>query len=192
MNKIGHRALGVALASAAVAVTGLVPVASAGASTVNANLSAGSLAFGTGGANLPAFTGTLNGADQTITGTGSSTIDVSDATGSGSGWKVQATSTQFSTTSPVHTLSTTATTISAVTDACDTGALDCLLATNNIAFPYTLPAGVSATATSLYNATAATGMGNQTITPTWKLTVPATAYAGNYSSTWTLSLVTGP
>jgi hypothetical protein len=35
-------------------------------------------------------------------------------------------------------------------------------------------------------------MGNQTVTPTWKLAVPASTFAGTYTSTWTLSLTSGP
>ena len=62
-----------------------------------------------------------------------------------------------------------------------------------MSYPYTLPAAATApTATKLYNAPAGTGMGDQTVTPTWTLTIPANAYAGTYTSTWTLSLVSGP
>jgi hypothetical protein len=35
-------------------------------------------------------------------------------------------------------------------------------------------------------------MGNQTVTPTWRLAVPANTSPGTYTSTWTLSLVSGP
>ena len=33
---------------------------------------------------------------------------------------------------------------------------------------------------------------DQTVTATWKLSVPSSTYAGTYNSTWTLSLVSGP
>jgi len=66
-------------------------------------------------------------------------------------------------------------------------------ATSNISFPYTLPAGSTApTATKLYNAAANTGLGNQTVAGTIRVAVPANAYAGTYTSTWTFSLVSGP
>jgi hypothetical protein len=60
-----------------------------------------------------------------------------------------------------------------------------------------MPADVAApTAAKMYNAAAGTGMGNQTITPTWSLAVPATTWAGGagnpYTSTWTFTLVSGP
>ena len=62
-----------------------------------------------------------------------------------------------------------------------------------MSYPYTLPAGASApAATKLYSASAGTGMGAQTLTPTWTLTIPSSAHVGSYSSTWTLSLVSGP
>jgi hypothetical protein len=50
------------------------------------------------------------------------------------------------------------------------------------------------TATKLFTASANTGIGNQTFTPTWTLAIPANAVASGtaYTSTWTLSLVSGP
>jgi hypothetical protein len=137
------------------------------------------------------FSGTLNGTDQTISNP--SAIDVGDATGSGAGWNLTSTSTTFATSGNTHTLSTGATTVGvAPTDACDAGAT-CSLATNSVTYPYSLPAAATApTATKLYNAAANTGLGDQTVTPTWKLGVPASTFAGTYNSTWTLSLVSGP
>lgn len=160
------------------------------ATTATATLSAGSLAFITAPPAV-SFSATLNGLDQTVSTT--QALEVGDATGSGSGWNITATSTSFSTTSPVHTLSTSATTVGAApADACNTGAT-CTLATDAVTYPYTLPAGSTApTATKLFDASANTGMGNQTATPTWKLAVPASTFAGTYNSTWTLSLVSGP
>jgi hypothetical protein len=161
------------------------------ASTATATLSAGSLAFVSTPPNV-SFSATLNGSDQTVSTT--QALDVSDATGSGAGWNITATSTTFTTGggSP-KTLSTSATTVGAApTDTCDT-AVTCSLATNSVTYPYTLPAaGTAPTATKLFNAAAGSGMGNQTVTPTWKLDVPASTLAGTYTSTWTISLVSGP
>jgi hypothetical protein len=62
-----------------------------------------------------------------------------------------------------------------------------------VSYPYTLPAATTApTATKLYNATATTGMANQTVSATFRLAVPASTFAGTYTSTWTYSLVSGP
>jgi hypothetical protein len=176
--------VGVALTAA----VGLAAALPAAATTGTATISAGSLAFVSTPPNV-SFNATLNGVDQTITST--EALDISDATGSGTGWNVTATSTTF--TTGTKTLSTSATTVTAgPTDACDGGAT-CTLATNAIGYPYALPAATSApTATKLFNSAANTGMGNQTVTPSWKLGVPANTFAGTYTSTWTISLVSAP
>ena len=76
--------------------------------------------------------------------------------------------------------------------ACDSG-VACTTATNSVTYPYTLPAAGSApTATKLFNAGINTGLGNQTVTVTWRLAVPASTVAGTYSSTWTLTLASAP
>jgi hypothetical protein len=176
------------VAVVALAAGNIIPVAAATATTT---ITAGALAFVSSPPNV-SFSATLNGVDQTVTN--AQAIDVGDATGSGTGWNITATSTQFSTGggSP-KTLSTSATAVdSAPAIACDAGA-SCTTATNSVTYPYTLPAGSTApTATKLVNAAASTGMGNQTVTPTWKVSVPANTYAGTYSSTWTISLVSAP
>ena len=160
--------------------------------TATAELTAGSLAFVSGPPNVTFPKTTLNGLVQTLAA--EQKIDVGDATGSGSGWNITATSTTFTTGS--HTLATTATTIqSAPSGACDAGATGCTLATTTglVSYPYSLPAAASApTATRMFNAEKNTGMGDQTTTPTWSLAVSPSTYAGTYTSTWTLSLVSAP
>ena len=171
-------------------VAALLPVVALGA-TGTATIAAGSLGFASTPPNVT-FSATLNGLDQTVSTT--QALDVGDATGSGTGWNITATSTTFTTGggSP-HLLSTTATSLTgAPSDACDASAT-CTLATNSVTYPYVLPAAATApTATKVYNAAASTGLGNQTVTPTWRLSVPANTFAGTYTSTWTISLVSGP
>lgn len=167
-----------------VVVTGLPAVAT----TATATLTGGTLGF----VAAPAATGfsvSLTGAD--VTSNSTQTFDVGDATGSGSGWNITATSTTF--TAGSHTLPTTAVTVQSVpTVACDSGA-SCTVATNGTSYPYTLPAGATApTATKIFSSAANTGLGNQTITLGLRLSVPANAFAGSYSSTWTYTLVSGP
>lgn len=180
------------LASGAAAAS--IPVVSQASTAASVTLSGGSLAFinSTPAATLTFPATTLNGTNQNITST--LAFDVGDATGSGSGWNVTGTSTTF--TSAAKTLPTTSTTIQAApTASCDTGAAGCTTATTNVTYPYTLPAATTApTATKLFNATANTGLGNQTFTPTWTLAIPANAVASGtpYTSTWTFSLVSGP
>ena len=134
------------------------------------------------------FSDTLSGDDQTATAT--LPLDVGDGNLT-AGWSLSATSTTFSTSGGTHVLSTAATTVqSAPTGSCDS---TCTLATNAITYPYTLPGGSTApTATNLYVAAASTGVGNQTVTPTFTLSVPANTYAGSYSSTLTVTLSSGP
>ena len=164
------------------------------ASTVaSVTVAAGTLSFisGTPSTTITFPTTTLNGTNQTIAAT--LAFSIGDATGSGSGWDVTATSTTF--TSGSHTLPTTATTVqTAPTATCNSGAT-CTPATNLVSFPYTLPAAATApTATKLFDAAANTGLGAQTFTATWTLTIPAGAVASAtpYTSTWTFSLVSGP
>jgi hypothetical protein len=181
-----------ALTASGLAVTALAGVAApASAATGTATITAGSLAFVSTPPDV-SFAATLAGQDQTVTA--AQAIDVGDATGSGAGWNITATSTAFTTGGATpKTLSSSATTVNAgPTDVCDPGST-CTVATNAIIYPYVLPAGTSApTATKLFNAAVNTGMGNQTVTPTWRLAVPANTSPGTYTSTWTISLVSGP
>src|SRR5436305_1546174 len=64
----------------------------AGATSATASLTAGSLAF-VSAPPAVSFSATLNGTNQTPTTT--QALDIGDATGSGSGWDVTATSTTF-------------------------------------------------------------------------------------------------
>jgi hypothetical protein len=131
---------------------------------------------------------TMNGTNQTVTAT--LALTPSDLTGSGSGWNVTGTSTTF-TNGSSKTLSTTATSVTAA--ATPTAGGNCVVPTNSIAYPLTLPAGTTApTAVKLYNAAAGTGKGPANVNLTTQLSVPANAYNGTYSSTWTIAIVSGP
>jgi hypothetical protein len=194
MQFVKPRLRWVSAVAVAAALSTVGAAAAHGATTASVTLSAGSLAFinSTPAASLTFPATTLNGTNQAVTA--ALAFDIGDATGSGAGWNVTGTSTTF--TSTTHTLATTATTIGAApTGVCDIGATGCTPATTNVTFPYTLPAAtVAPTATKLFNATTNTGLGNQTFTPTWTLAIPANAVASAtpYTSTWTLSLVSGP
>ncbi len=131
---------------------------------------------------------TLNGTDQTVSTTLVLTPD--DETGSGSGWNITGTSTTFNDGSG-HTLSTSATSVTAASSAA--GSPSCNLPTNSISYAVTLPAGSSPpTAVKLYNAATGTGKGQQNVTLTLRLSVPANAFRGTYTSTWTFAVVSGP
>jgi hypothetical protein len=168
-------------------VTCLLAAGTASATTVaTATISAGTLSV-----SVPAtisFSDTLNGLDQTVPAV--LAVDVRDATGSGNGWSLTATSTQFASGS--NTLPTNSVTVTSAAEACDGGAT-CALASNSIPYPYSLPAGSGPpSASKLFDAAASTGMGDQTVTPTFVLAIPASTAQGIYASTWTISVVSGP
>ena len=130
---------------------------------------------------------TLNGTDQTPTTNVSFTVD--DESGNRAGWNLTGTSTTF--TNGVRTLATTATTVTAA--SATPGAGNCASPTNSISYPTTLPAAATApTAVKLYNASSGTGRGPDTITLTFRVAVPANAYSGTYTSTWTIATAAGP
>ncbi len=131
---------------------------------------------------------TLNAYDTTSTVAVPFTLN--DMTGSGAGWNLNATSTTF-TASGGKTLSTTATTVSGASASAASG--NCNLPSNGIAYPVTLPAAATPpTAAVLYAAALNTGKGPTTVTLTTKIALPANTKAGSYSSTWTLTLASGP
>lgn len=148
----------------------------------------------TGPASVSATAVTLNGTDQHATYTIG--IAVNDDTGTGNGWNLTITSTQFSTGGSCgagHTLSTGASTITSAVSA-PNGTGTYTNPNNSISnTSLGVPAGCPApTAVKLFNAALNSGMGHFTITPTINITIPANAYAGTYSSTVTLAIVSGP
>ncbi len=152
-----------------------------------ATCSAGSLSL-----SAPASTSfsalTLDGTDQTATATLVLTPD--DETAVHIGWNVTGTSTTL-TNGGSKTLPTTATTVTAASTATTGG--NCVMPTNSITYPITLPAAASApTPVKLYNAAVNTGQGPTNVTLTFNLSVPANAYVGPYASTWTFASVSGP
>jgi hypothetical protein len=131
---------------------------------------------------------TLNGHDQTTEG--QLTVTVADQTRTDAGWHLLVTSTQFHTTGG-KTLSTTATSITAVNSAC-TSQSSCTNATNSLSYPITLPAGTTPpSAIQYFTAAANTGEGTLTVTATLSLKVPANTYSGTYNATINVSLVSG-
>jgi hypothetical protein len=190
-NRIGAWALTVL----ALAGSALLPSTSqAAVTTASVMLHGGGLSFvnGTPASTLSFPATTLNGTNQTITA--SLPFDISDGTGSGAGWNVSATSTQF--TSGSHTLPANSTTIQAAPSlVCDLLPIFCTLASTLVGYPYTLPAAaVAPAATPIFDAVANTGLGGQTFNTTWTLAIPADAAATGtpYTSTWTFSLASGP
>jgi hypothetical protein len=171
--------------------TGSIVGANPPPGTATSPIDPGVLSFVSTPSNLTFPALTLDGTNETTSA--ALPLDVGDNTGSGAGWNVTITSTQFSSGSA--TLPASATSVNVAPSAsCDAG-VSCTPATlsSSVTYPITVPAGETApTATRLYSAAAGTGMGDQTISPDFTLAVPANAASGSYSSDWTLSLVSGP
>lgn len=137
----------------------------------------------------PTFSITLNGQDRT--GTYTLPLDLIDSTGSGAGWNLTITSTQFATGAPSETLPASASSITGVTSVCTVG--PCTTPTNSITYPVGVPAGATPpSALKFFDAAVGTGAGEFTVTPTVSVSVPANSYAGTYTSTLTASVISGP
>lgn len=142
------------------------------------------------GAASQTFTSSLDDGDSTEQWTIAATVG-DTRVGSSAGWQLQVTSTTL--TTGTRSLPTNATDVTAVTAvACGAGA-PCVLPTNNVALPVDVPAGSTApTAVKFYNAAGGTGEGRIDLTITFRPFVPQNAYAGAYSSTVTISVISGP
>lgn len=180
----------IALGLVVAAFTALAPASAMAASaTSTGTVSGGTLSLTT--AATPTFSATLDGTDQT--GTYSVPTTVTDARGTSAGWNVTITSTQFTTGGATpSTLATNASTITGVTNACAPGST-CTNPTNSTTYPVAVPAAATAPAAVKYfNAATGTGKGKFTNTPAVSVAIPADSNVGTYSSTLTLSSVSGP
>jgi hypothetical protein len=164
----------------------IAPASAAGAgATATGTLTGSTLSLST--AATPSFSANLNLGDSTPTYAVPLTIQ--DTRGTGAGWNATITSTTF--TSGGNTLATNASALTGVTNTCTSGT--CTNPTNAITYPVAVPAAaVAPAAVKFFNAAAATGMGKFTNTPTVGVFVPQSSIAGTYTSTLTISIVSGP
>jgi hypothetical protein len=160
----------------------------AATSTVTGTVSGTALSVSTSA--VPTFSANLDSGDQTPTY--SAALSTIDTRGTGAGWNETITSTQFTTGLPNnYTLATNASSITGVTSACTTGT--CSNPTNAVAYPVAVPAAtVAPTAVKFFNAAASSGLGKFTVTPTVGVFVAQNSLAGSYTSTLTISIVSGP
>lgn len=187
-SSLARAGLGV-IASVVLSLVLVLP-AVADSTTATLNVTGGTLSE-TAPTTGPSASVTLDGTDQTTSYT--MAISINDTRGTGAGWNLQVTSTQFSTggTTP-STLAANASTITAINSACVVGGT-CVAPTNNVTYPLGMPAGATApTPVKMFNAATSSGLGRFTLTPTVQIAVPATTLAGAYTSTITLSIVSGP
>lgn len=132
---------------------------------------------------------TLTGDDQTTTY--SLGITVTDATGSGAGWNLTISSTQFTgTNNSSNTLPVDASSIqNAPTVVCSGSGNHCTSPSNNVTYPVQ---PIESGAVKFFNAAAASGLGKFTITPTVTIAIPGNTYADTYTSTVSVAVVSGP
>lgn len=177
------------LAGGALASLLLIP-GTAGAAVVTAQGTVSGTLLSASTSATPSFTANLDSGDSTQTYT--VPITIQDTRGTGAGWNLTITSTTFTTGGVTpKTLSNTASSLTGTTSSCSTGT--CTNPANAQTYPIAVPAAaIAPTAVKFFNTTADNGMGRFTVTPTIGVTVPQNAFAGTYSSTVTVSVVSGP
>jgi hypothetical protein len=139
------------------------------------------------------FSGTMNGKDLVLPSVLSADVVPSTFSVSGSPWSLTITSTTF--TAGSTSLPTTAATASAPIASCDAWFSACTqaapLAGDPSSYPFVIPAGSTApTAATFFSDEA--GTGSQTLSFPLQLNVPANSKPGTYTSTWTITIQSGP
>ena len=120
-------------------------------------------------------------------------ITVTDARGSGSGWKLSITSTQFLyPDKDKDVLPTNASQITQVSMSCSVHST-CTLPINSVSYPLFVPAGATPPPpVKFFNAAVNSGLGKFSLTMLVNVTIPANTEAGSYGSTITLAIANGP
>jgi hypothetical protein len=155
-----------------------------------------------------AWSTTSTGLDQQVVDptTAHQSYLVNDATGSGAGWHVTVSATTFTTgTVTLPNTGTFVTTGSVTSEAATTAptaacsaSSTCTLPTDTTTYPVAITTAPSApVAVTIYDTSAATGLGSITIgigaLPVgWWVNVPANTKIGTYTSTISLTLISGP
>ena len=146
------------------------------ADTTTSVVSGGNLTETTSGATLSGVT--LDGTDQTATGTASSEWSITDARGTGAPWTLSVSATDFR--SDAGTVETTPRTIPASALTITPGAVTAAAGSDSASAIDASPLTVSDTAQALVSASGPE-KGTYTMTPSFSLAVPANAYRSNYS-----------
>lgn len=141
--------------------------------------------------SAPTFSVNLNAGDQTPSFTVPMTLtNTRTGAGGAAGWNLSITSTQY--TTGTAKLATNASAVTAVSATCNSGG-SCSSPSSTITPPVGVPAASSPPMPVKFtNATAGSGIGLFTITPTIAVSVPQNSFAGAYQSTLTVSLSSGP
>jgi hypothetical protein len=186
--RTSYKKMALAAVASAALVLASVGTSMAGVITTSTGITGGALTLTSPG--TASLSATLTGVDQVATGN-LGLSRVKDATGTGAGWNVQISGTQFSTGGVIpRTLPATALDVTNVAATSVAGRAP----TNSISYGagITVPLGASVTPVKIYNAAANSGMGSFDLQPSVTLDVAADTYAGSYASNLTVSVVAGP
>jgi hypothetical protein len=139
------------------------------------------------------FSGTINGKNLVLPSVLVADVVPSTYSLSGSPWSLTITSTTFQSGSA--SLPTTATSVSVPIVSCDAWFSACTqvspVAGDPPGYPFVIPAGATPpTAATFFSDE--TGTGSQTLSFPFQVTVPANGKSGTYTSTWTVTIQTGP
>ena len=122
-------------------------------------------------------------------------ITVTDARGSGNGWKLSITSTQFlypDNDKDKDVLPSNASQIMRVSMSCGMHST-CTLPINSVSYPLLVPAGATPPPpVKFFNAAVRSGLGVFGLIMMVNVTIPANVEAGSYSSTITIAIANGP
>jgi hypothetical protein len=181
---------GIAVLVALVLTAMAAAVAGAASVTTITGTVTGGTALSVAPNGTPAFSLTLTGADQVAAYT--LPVEAIDPRGTGAGWNLTVTSTQFSDGSG-HQFAANASTIASASNGCGPSST-CTAAANSVGYTgLVLPAGMTPpTPIKFFNAGAASGLGTVDVNAAISVSVPANVYAGTYTSTVTVSIVAGP
>ena len=153
------------------------------------------------------WSGALSGANQqgVDTTAADQQLTVSDSTGTAAGWHITASMTTL--TAGTYTIPNTGAmdvtgSVSSVTSTAPSATCvgSCILPTNTTTYPVVMnTASSSPPSFTLYDTASGTGVGQITLGGSsatypigWWMNVPANAHAGTYTSTMTLTVVSGP
>ena len=177
------------LAGVALLLTLALPGACLAASVPVTGVISGS-ALSASTSSAPTFSANLDGGDATSSYTLAMTTQ--DTRGTGAGWNETITSTQFTTGAPDgYVLPISASTITGVASSNGTGTSTAPV--DALSYPIAVPSGpASPTPVKFFDTTTNSGMGRFNVSPTISVLVPQDSYAGTYTSTLTLGIVSGP
>jgi WxL domain surface cell wall-binding len=128
---------------------------------------------------------TLNGTDQTVFDGDVSLWQAKDPTGTGSGWHATIAAADFS--DGTHTISA-----SNLKTKLEDGTIVSVAGNTAPTSSVTAYTALSATPQTFLSAASGAGMGTYTFVPDFSLDVAAETYAGSYTSTVTVAIISGP